>query len=171
MTQALPYEVDDDELITDLQNVPGHLIRRCQQIAVAIFLDEFRTTSLTPVQYAALATVWKRPGIDQRTLVNLIAVDRSTIGAILRSLEERGFIQRVTPKHNQRIKQLFIQPPGEEELRSGRAKIRRVQERILAPLAAGDRSTFLRLLARVVDGNNAFSRAPMKAEPEAVSEA
>ena len=50
MTQALPYEADDDELITDLQNVPGHLIRRCQQIAVAIFLDEFRTTSLTPVQ-------------------------------------------------------------------------------------------------------------------------
>ena len=111
-----------------------------------------------------------RPGIDQRTLVNLIAVDRSTIGAILRSLDERGYIRRVTPKHNQRIKQLFILPPGEEVLRNSKATIKRVQERILSPLAPADRETFLDLLERVVDGNNAFSRAPMKAESPTLNE-
>ena len=167
MTQAAKTKpAPDGELLTDIHDVPGHLIRRCQQIAVAIFLEEFRDTSLTPVQYAALATVHRRPGIDQITLVNLIAVDRSTIGAILRGLEERGFLKRVTPKHNQRIKQLFILPKGEALLRSGLPAIKRVQERILAPLPESEQATFLKLLARIVEGNNEFSRAPMKAEPE-----
>lgn len=146
----------------DLQTVPGHLIRRCQQIAVAIFLDEFKSLALKPVHYAALSTVQRRPGIDQRTLVNLIAVDRTTIGAILKSLEEKGFLRRETPRNNLRVKQLFILPKGEEILDDARALIETVQYRIMAPLEPDEQKTFMRLLGKLVDGNNEFSRVPLK---------
>jgi MarR family transcriptional regulator, lower aerobic nicotinate degradation pathway regulator len=148
--------------LTDVHSVPGHLIRRCQQIAVAIFLDEFRDAGVTPMQYAALATIFGHPGIDQRTLVDLVAIDRSTIGAILRGLEQRALIMRITPENNQRVKQLYVLPRGEELLRETRAVIDRVQERILQPLNAEDRQTFMRLLERVVDVNNELSRAPLR---------
>ena len=160
MTRNETREQDHD--LTEIVRSPGHLIRRCQQIAVAIFLDEFREFKITPMQFAALATIETRPGLDQRTLVNLIAIDRSTVGAILGGLEKRELIRRVTPRHNQRVKQLFLTPAGEDLLSRSRAHIPRNAERILAPLAPEERGVFLALMAKLVDGNNEQSRAPLK---------
>ena len=43
----------------DNNDMPGHLARRFQQIAVAVFLSEVQEagSDLTPVQYAALAAI------------------------------------------------------------------------------------------------------------------
>lgn len=147
--------------LSDVYKAPGHLIRRCQQIAVAIFLDEFRGLEITPVQFAALVAIRDRPGIDQKTLVNLVASDRSTIGFIMRTLEERLLISRITPKHNQRIKQLYILPAGAKLLDMTRSHIERVNHRILAPLEPKERDQFMSYLARLVDLNNSLSRAPL----------
>ena len=62
---------------------PGHLFRRMQQIAVAIFMEECAEFELAPVQYAALVTVREHPGIDATRLSAVIAFDRSTIGDVL----------------------------------------------------------------------------------------
>jgi hypothetical protein len=67
--------------LSDQREKPGHLARRFQQIAVAVFLHEMAKigSELTPVQYSALAAVTDNPGIDQVTLAGLIAYDRATI--------------------------------------------------------------------------------------------
>ena len=148
--------------LPDLYTAPGHLIRRSQQIAVAIFLDEFEKWQLTPVQYAALIAIRESPGIEQRTLVDQIAIDRSTIGAMLRTLERRHLIRRKTPSHNLRVKQLFIQEAGEQIMDETRMAIYRVQERILAPLTQAERKTFTSLISKVVQLNNNQSRAPLR---------
>jgi MarR family transcriptional regulator, lower aerobic nicotinate degradation pathway regulator len=148
--------------LSDVYLAPGHLIRRSQQIAVAIFFEEFEGYDVTPIQYAALVAVRDRPGMDQRTLVDQIAIDRSTIGSMLKTLESRGLIRRVTPKDNQRVKQLFIAESGDRLLQSTREHIYRVQERILAPLNAKQRKLFTQLLSRLVHINNELSRAPLK---------
>ncbi len=146
----------------DIRRSPGHLMRRCQQIAVAIFLDEFREFNLTPMQYASLCAIQARPGMDQRSLVDMIAIDRSTIGAILGALETRGLVNRLTPKHNQRVKQLFLTPQGEDVLSRSRERASRVSRRMLSPLTDEEGGQFLQLLGRLVDANNEFSRAPLK---------
>jgi DNA-binding MarR family transcriptional regulator len=148
--------------LSDVYSAPGHLIRRSQQIAVAIFFEEFEGYDVTPVQYAALIAIRDRPGMDQRTLVDQIAIDRSTIGSTLKTLESRRLIRRVTPKDNQRVKQLFITEAGDRLLQSTREHIDRVQERILAPLDAKQRKLFTELLSRLVHINNKLSRAPLK---------
>src|SRR5260370_16747132 len=98
--------------LSDVYVAPGPLIRRSQQIAVAIFFEEFEGYDVTPVQYAALIAIRERPGMDQRTLVDQIAIDRSTIGSMLKTLESRGLIRRLTPKTKHRLKQLFITRPA-----------------------------------------------------------
>ena len=78
--------------MTDNNDMPGHLARRFQQIAVAIFHAEVEEAGydLTPVQYAALTTIRTHPGIDQATLAGLIAYDRTTItGVVDRLVAER----------------------------------------------------------------------------------
>ena len=48
-----------------LEGQPGYYIRRLQQIAVAIFLEETEAHGITPVQYAALHAAQRDPGLDQ----------------------------------------------------------------------------------------------------------
>jgi len=157
--------------LADIDAAPGHLIRRAQQIAVAIFYNELRTWDVSPVQYAAMAAIRARPGMDQRTLVNNIAIDRSTVGSILKGLEKRRLISRVTPEENQRIKRLYILPAGTRLLDSTRVEIQRVQDLILAPLTSKERRVFLQYLARVVHINNRLSRAPLRTtEPQSDSD-
>jgi hypothetical protein len=45
-----------------LEEQPGYYIRRLQQIAVAIFLEETQAQGITPVQYAALFAVQRAAG-------------------------------------------------------------------------------------------------------------
>jgi DNA-binding MarR family transcriptional regulator len=148
--------------LSDVYEAPGHLIRRSQQISVAIFFEEFDRYDVTPIQYAALIAIRDHPGIDQRTLADQVAIDRSTIGTVLRTLEQRGLILRVEPKQNMRIKQVFISRAGDDLLQTTRDHIYRVQERILTPLNAKERKLFMELLSRLVRLNNDLSRAPLK---------
>lgn len=143
-------------------HVPGHLIRCCRQIAVAIFLEEFSSFNITSVQYAALVGARANPGLDQRALGDLIAVDRSTIGTLLGRLEEAGLIYREMPPHNQRIKQVFITEAGSQLLDDSSDAIDRVQARIMAPLSKGEGEQLLMLLRKLFAGNNELSRAPAK---------
>lgn len=148
--------------IKDTYRAPGHLIRRCQQISVSIFLDELGEYGLTPVQYASLLAIHDYPGVDQRGLGNIIAVDRSTITTVLKGLESRELIERIVPPENLRVKQLYITQAGERLLLDTVEEISRVQERIFAPLTAQEQKTLTNLLSRLVHLNNDLSRVPLK---------
>ena len=139
---------------------PGHLIRRAQQIAVAVFMDECGRFDVTPVQYAALAAIGAQPDIDATRLAQLIALDRSTTGSVLERLEAKALVQRNPSPEDRRIKLLRLSDSGRALLREVEAAVERAQRRIVAPLRPDERKTFLRLLARLVESNNALSRAP-----------
>ncbi len=140
---------------------PGHLIRRLQQIAVAIFMTETKSFNITPVQYSALLAVEMHPGIDQTTLVNIIAYDRSTIGNVVGRLESKNWIKRAPGSRDRRSKRLTITPQGREVLRAIDSTVDRAQALILAPLKSAERPVFIDMLERLVRLNNARSRAPM----------
>jgi DNA-binding MarR family transcriptional regulator len=150
--------------LDDAYRGPGHLIRRLQQIAVAIFMDEFKTIDITPVQYMALVAVRDRPGLEQQAIAELIAIDRSSAGRVFQFLEERSFVQRVTPKDNRRTKQAFVTPAGAKLLNSCSKLIRRAEERILKVLGADEQKQFMQLLVKLVDINNTLSRAPLRVD-------
>ena len=54
-----------------IHEMPGHMVRRLQQVAVALFAEELAGLDLTPVQYAALVALDERPGLDQAPLAAL----------------------------------------------------------------------------------------------------
>ncbi len=144
----------------DLDDLPGHHIRRLQQIAVALFLQETEPFGLTPVQYAALQGVAGAPGIDQRTLARTIGLDTSTTGGVIDRLEARGLLQRNANPEDRRVRLLTITADGQTLLKAVTPAMLRAQQRILAPLPATQRSEFMRMLRLLVESNNAVSRAP-----------
>lgn len=148
----------------DLEALPGHCIRRLQQIAVAIFLQETEAAGITPVQYAALQAVANQPpgaaAIDQRTLARLIGFDTSTIAGVIDRLEARGLLRRQASAADRRVRLLVLTDEGRALLAQVVPGMRRAQERMLAPLPPAEREEFVRMLRSLVRANNELSRAP-----------
>jgi|SRR5690348_7161313 DNA-binding MarR family transcriptional regulator len=146
----------------ELYAKPGHLIRRSQQIAVAIFMEETAAFDVTPVQYAALFAIRKNPDIDATRLSDLIAFDRSTLGDVLERLEKKGLVQRKPGRDDKRTKLLSITPAGAALLDRMEEAAERAQERILAPLGKAQQQQFMEMLTRLVHVNNVYSRVPLR---------
>ena len=144
----------------DLDTLPGHYIRRLQQIAVAVFLQETEAQGVTPVQFAALQTVANTPGIDQRTLARSIGFDTSTIAGVIDRLEARGLMQRGPSSDDRRVRLLTLTDAGQALLRAVIPSMLRTQDRILEPLRPREREEFMRMLRVLVTANNELSRAP-----------
>jgi len=152
----------DPDIELQIQQKPGHLIRRLQQIAFAIFMDKTREFGITPVQYSAILAVESHPGIDQTTLCNIIAFDRSTIGDVVSRLEKKKMIVRRPGSADRRTKALYITPLGRRLLGEIEPAVAATQRLILAPLKASERNAFMQMLKRMVHINNEHSRAPLR---------
>jgi len=154
--------------MTQIYDLPGHLIRRLHQISVSAFAAETSAAGfdLTPVQFAALSTLADHPGIDQATLAGLIAYDRVTIGGVIARLESRGLVIRETSEADRRARVLRLTERGEAVLRTALPAVRRTQEVILKDLSPEERETLLGLLHKMTEASNALSRAPLRPVPE-----
>src|SRR3954453_16396975 len=122
----------------DLYEMPGHLIRRAQQISSALFAEECAEFDLTSVEYAALVAIQAHPEVDATRLSHLIAFDRSTIGSVLDRLEAKGWGLCTAIPPARRVKVLRLPLEGERLLREVEPAVRRVQERLLEPLTQAD---------------------------------
>ena len=137
-----------------LLEVPGHLMRRCQQRAVELYSQEVGEDGPTPRQFAVLVTVWQNPGTNQTGLVNLTGIDRSTIGELLGRLVRRGWLRRRRTTTDARSNALYLTVAGGDMVSQVLPKINAAQERIIAPIPPDRRDEFLsnlRLIANLPD--------------------
>lgn len=143
-----------------LSLMPGHLLRRCHQIGVAIFLEECRDADLTPLQYVTLSTLANFGGLDKAKIGGVVALDRTTVAVVVKNLEERGFVTIRASEHDRRAKLVEITPAGLALLADVKEDVDRSQARILSPLSSAEREELLRLLTKMASKNNLLSRAP-----------
>jgi DNA-binding MarR family transcriptional regulator len=139
--------------MSKLYGMPGHLIRRVHQISTAIFAEECAGHGLTSVQYAALTAIQENPDTDATRLSSLIAFDRSTLGDVLERLEARGYIIRTPSSYDKRTKILTLSQAGHDVLATIEPAVRRVQQRLLAPLEAKDGLRIAALLTELIDAH------------------
>ena len=144
----------------DLETLPGHLIRRLQQMAVAVFMQETDAYGLTPVQYSVLQGIENASGIDQKTLARSIGFDTSTIGSVIDRLEVRGWVKRNSSPEDKRVRLLTLTEDGHQLLEAVVPSMLLAQERMLDPLSKKDRVEFMRMLRILVTSNQGTSRVP-----------
>ncbi len=158
------FDSDLETAVTDNDDKPGHLVRRFQQIAVAIFHAEVDEAGydLTPVQYAALTTINAHPKIDQVTLAGLIAYDRTTITGVVDRLVQKGLAVRQSSSRDRRVRELEITEAGRRTLRGIEPAVAAAQRIMLRGLTAGETEQFLRLLRKAIAAGNELSRAPLR---------
>ncbi len=144
-------EKDSDPAQSTLfvHSMPGHIVRRLQQVAVRLFAEEVGA-DMTPVQYASLSAIADRPNIGQAALAALIGYDRATIGGVIDRLEQRGLLTRVPTPGDRRANALVLTAAGHEAVAGNRRKVEDVQNRLLAPLSDTEQRHFEAMCLKIL---------------------
>ncbi|MGE0211894.1 MAG: MarR family winged helix-turn-helix transcriptional regulator [Parvibaculaceae bacterium] len=145
----------------DLWSRPGYLVRRLHQIHVGIFADECRAFDLTPVQYGLLTVLQERGPLDQVSLSSEVGIDRTSGADVMRRLERRGIVERTRSAQDRRANTVRITALGARLVREMQGSMARAQQRFLAPLDPAERRLFTRMMQKIINGENAASRAPL----------
>ena len=137
----------------NFSDAPGHLIRRAQQLAVSIFMEETSGFEVTPVQFAILNALIDDPGEDQITLSGRVAFDPATFGSVIGRLEAKGWVKRQADPLDKRRKLLWTTAEGEKVALQMKRAVSRAQQRIVSPLAPDERAQLAALLGKLVAGH------------------
>lgn len=148
--------------LDELYRRPGFLIRRANQIAVALFLEETGALGITTSQYGILMVLKHHPGIDQISVAKLLGLDRSTTGLVLDKLEQAALIGRSIGEHDKRRRNLSLTRAGERMLDRLAEPARRAQAHVLSAFTAQERAEFIRLLDKFVAKFNDSTRVPLE---------
>ena len=137
------------------------MIRRVHQIAVSLFIEETGSLGVTNRQYGILFVLKHRPGIEQISVANLLGLDRSTTGMVIKKLEQDRLVVRAIGERDRRRHNLQLTQSGERLLAQLAAPARRAQERALAAFTPHEQTDFLRLLDKFTRAFNESTRVPL----------
>lgn len=143
-----------------LERSPLHLLHRVGQCGADAFQTELEGVDVTPRQFAVLVTVSQNEGLSQTHLVEKTGIDRSTLADIVRRMLKKGLLQRRRTREDARQYAVKLTEEGSKILKSVEPVARRVDERILATLPAGQRERFLQDLHTIIQGLSAREPAP-----------
>jgi DNA-binding MarR family transcriptional regulator len=137
---------------------PIALGRRFYQIAVAVAAEVQEGTGLMPLEFGMMIHLHDTPGLDQNTLAERMALDRTSTSALVYRLEQQGLIERAVNGADRRARVLRLTPAGKALHDRQRPKAAAAQDRILSVLTAAERRSLIDMLVRVIDANQAYAR-------------
>lgn len=138
-----------DGRLDELYASPEFLIRRAHQVATAIFTDTCADLDLTPSQYSALFALRERAPIGQNELGRVIALDRSTVSVVIRTLRDRGLVVGASDASDRRKVFLDLTTEGRLMLAKAEQRNSRSNEALLSPFDRRQASEFLELLNKL----------------------
>jgi MarR family transcriptional regulator, temperature-dependent positive regulator of motility len=110
---------------------PGHLLRRAQQVLTVAWAEGV-SASVTSSQFVILNVLRSAAGIDQRTLGEVVCMDRSTVAAIVARLTADGLIRQSRHPLDRRRKVLATTAKGARLAADLEPRAQEMSERLLA---------------------------------------
>lgn len=129
----------------------GRLVRICHQRHTALWARA-AGEKLTPVQYSVLIALGELDRIDQRTLGNLVYLDKASSAELVRRLHQRGLVTWMADNDDGRRKLLSLAPEAERVLSTVRWPTERVREQLLESVPPSSRRNLIRSLQVVIEG-------------------
>ncbi|MCW0212286.1 MAG: MarR family transcriptional regulator [Pseudonocardia sp.] len=129
---------------------PGYVARRLHHAYTAVWVRHVDPL-LTGPQFAVLTAVDAYPGVEQGSLARAVALDRSTMGSIVRRLEDRGFITRVRPPEDGRKRLLHLTEAGGEMLRVADRRARELDRLLMRDIDAETQDILLTRLNGIAE--------------------
>lgn len=131
--------------VGDLGVSVGYALKQASTALRSAMDAALRPLGLTVSQYSCLEVLAQRTGASNAELARATFVTPQAMHGVLRGLEERGLLSRGAAEHGRALPS-GLTPAGRRLLRHASAAVRRVEERMLAPLAAAEQQHLLRFL-------------------------
>jgi DNA-binding MarR family transcriptional regulator len=141
-----------------MRKVPAPLARRFQQICASMVGDALADSGIGQLEFAALVFVIDVPGIEQWRLAQAMGIDRTNAGLVSERLEQKGLVRRLVSGSDRRARELHPTTRGKATYQRLLPKIRGANAGILAPLSSAERTLFIELLVRLIEGNRDHAR-------------
>lgn len=135
---------------------PIALARRFYQITLSVVAEAHANTKLRALEFGVLIHIHEAPGIDQNTLAERMALDRTSISGMVFHLEQQGLIERAVNGADRRARALRLTAAGKRLHDRQLPKAIAAQQRILDVLAPAERRAFIDMLVRVIAANQAY---------------
>ena len=133
----------------DVPNVLTEQIRQVTQAEQQIIHRNLKQLDLNLIQARALNFIAQHPAAIQKELSQYLGKPNATTTNILKVLEARQLIVRRVQAGNERQKQLYLLPDGQELMQAINHLFMTLEAQVAAPLSAAEQQTLLTLLQRV----------------------
>lgn len=90
------------------------LLHRAVDAETTYINNHLRTLNLNAQQARLLKYIGDHPGTLQKDLATYLNRQSATVTNMLKTMEQRGYIEREIPEYNERQKRLFLLPAGTE---------------------------------------------------------
>jgi DNA-binding MarR family transcriptional regulator len=114
----------------DLLAMPGYVVRRMYHAYVASW-QRHVDSQLTGPQFAVLTAIQAYPGAEQGSLARAVALDRPTMSAIAKRLEDRELITRARTPDDGRKRLLYLTESGTATLSEAQDRVRTLERRLM----------------------------------------
>jgi DNA-binding MarR family transcriptional regulator len=131
--------------------LPTWLISRVYAYSHQLLVEGFAGADARGYHYRLLAALEEFGSSSQADLGRRTGIDRSDVVEALNELAGRGFIKRSADPEDRRRNIVTLTPAGTRRLRKLDQVAADVQEKLLAPLSAADRTRLVRLLSRLLE--------------------
>ena len=148
MTDITSLAKQDVDLTEPLRST-GHLLRRAVQHYTTLW-TAIVTSGLTSPQFAVLALLANGEELDQRTIAEGAALDKSTCGDLVDRLARRGLVAAGPDPDDRRRKLIRITDEGLQRLAAAAPQQREVHSAALAGLSETDRAELNGLLLKML---------------------
>ena len=140
-----------------LRTLPSWLINQAALPANRLVIEGLAGAGMRRHHYSLLATLDDVGPASQADLSRRTMIDRSDMVATVNDLAEPGLVERTPDPSDHRRNIVTITPAGRRQLRKLDRLLANVQDDLLAPLSARERTQLVGLLTRVVDHHAARS--------------
>jgi DNA-binding MarR family transcriptional regulator len=127
----------------------GFLLTMARGGTLAICTEALAPLGLHVKQFGALLVLDTEGPHSQQYLSEWTRMDRTTMVALVDSLEELGYVRRERNPEDRRAYLLTITPEGRRALRRAEKAMAKAESRVLASLTSAETEQLLGLLAKV----------------------
>jgi DNA-binding MarR family transcriptional regulator len=144
--------------VSPLERVAGRptwLLSQANARAHALLADAFAREGIRGYHFRLLAALDQYGPSSQADLGRYTGIDRSDVVAALNALVDSGLARREPDRTDARRNVVTVTKRGRSTLDRVDVQLDQVQDAVLAPLTPNERSTFVRLLAKLARSHGA----------------
>lgn len=133
----------------DDEHYIGYSITDVGRLMRTVFERRVRAVGLTRSQWMVVTRVYRRPGLSQSAIADILEIEKAPAGRLIERMEAKGWLERRDDANDRRINRLHLTAEGERLHAAIWPVAEATVDEALGELSADERRRLTRLMARV----------------------